>query len=446
MSAAEPVRIASRFRSLDVLRGLALLGILVLNIDDFFGPEALHDIPVGVAKAAFVGWHARLDEAIFTVKWLFFEGKMRTLFAMLYGAGIVLLMGRLEGDGRRQRAKTIFYRRNLWLLLFGFLHGTLIWHGDILFEYASVALLMMLPLRKLGARTLIILGLSIGIVGGTIGLVGETHMSEVFAAADLQAQGRAALATGHTPSAAQRKALADAAAAQKQSGAALAESIREGQMPYLSGLLPRAEGYLEFVLTIFTSGDFLEVAGSMALGMGLYKNGFLLGAWSRARYAVVAAVGYLLATPIVLYGLYRSAHSGFAADVVLRWMALPYCVEVYAASLANAAIVLLIVKGGIARPVTDALANVGRTAFSNYILTSILCQSLFVWSSWPLYGHLEYYQQMYVVLGVWAINLAASAIWLKYFRFGPLEWAWRSLTYWRRQLLRIAASDRATRA
>jgi len=81
-----PATANERLGTLDALRGAALLGIIVMNIDAFSGPISLHDVPVGTAKPAFVGWHATLDVILFSIKWLFFEGKMRTLFAMLYGA------------------------------------------------------------------------------------------------------------------------------------------------------------------------------------------------------------------------------------------------------------------------------------------------------------------------------------------------------------------------
>lgn len=76
-------------------------------------------------------------------------------------------------------------------------------------------------------------------------------------------------------------------------------------------------------------------------------------------------------------------------------------------------------------------------ALSNYLLTTVLCQFLFIWSPWKLYGKLEYYQLLYVVAGVWSINLVASPLWLRVFRFGPMEWCWRSLTYWKLQPMRL---------
>jgi len=106
-------------------------------------------------------------------------------------------------------------------------------------------------------------------------------------------------------------------------------------------------------------------------------------------------------------------------------------------TLAIAALVLLVVKARRLSWITRRLAAVGQTALGNYLLTSILCKFLFVWGSWKLYGQLEYYQLYYVLAAVWALNLIWSPIWLGYFEFGPMEWVWRSLTYWKRQPMRL---------
>lgn len=431
--AAGPILLGQRIVALDVLRGFALLGILFLNIENFSGPAILHDVPMGTGKPAFVGWHASLDLAILTIKWTFFEGKMRTLFAILYGAGIVLLTERLDRRGPPGTALGIFCRRNLWLLVFGLLHGTLIWHGDILARYALVATLFMYPLRRLTARPLIILGLSIGILGGTFGVAQAVHAPEVLAAEQLRLEGEAALAVHRLPSTEQRAALDADARERSRLPAKTAESIRKGRLPYIQSIAPRADTYLTSLIGYFRNGMFLEVAGSMLLGMGLYKTGFLAGVRSRRRYIATAALGYAISMPIVLVGVTMAHMEGFSLPSATRWLYLPYTLEVVAGAIANASVLLLVIRNGWLKPVTAALGNVGRTAFSNYILTSLLCQFVFAWGPWKLYGALEYYQQVYVVIAVWALNLAASAAWLRSFVYGPLEWVWRSLVYRKRQ-------------
>jgi uncharacterized protein len=148
----QPTTLRERISSIDVLRGFALLGILMMNIDDFGTPEAAHDIPIGMPKPAFVGPHAHLNLVILILKWVFFEGKMRAIFSMLFGAGVVLMTTRAEKRGAGGQIADIYLRRNMWLMLLGLLHGCVLWTGDILFLYALTALLVLYPLRKLKAK------------------------------------------------------------------------------------------------------------------------------------------------------------------------------------------------------------------------------------------------------------------------------------------------------
>ncbi|MEN3748864.1 DUF418 domain-containing protein [Sphingomonas sp. HF-S3] len=439
--AARPVSAPQRIASLDVLRGFALLGILVLNIEVFSGPITFHNVPLDQPRPAFVGWHAELDYLILWVKWAFFEGRMRTLFAMLYGAGIILLTRSFEQRGDAARGRQIYFRRNLWLLAFGLAHGILIWTGDILTYYALLALVVMYPLRRVGARTLVTIGLIIGIGGGSVGLYRMTDAGAIFEAervGQLEQQAHAAVKAHRPLTDEQRAALASEARRRAEAADAPASVVGESGRSYLQSIGPRAASFFEFIRGVFGSGWILEVVGSMMVGMGLFKLGFLTGDWSRRAYALTAGIGYALTVPLVTVGLVLSQQSGFAAPVLMRWLALPYGLEVLPGAIANAALLLLIWKSGVATRVTTALGKVGRTAFSNYIGTSLMCQFIFAWGPWPLFAKLEYHQQLYVIAGIWTINLVASALWLRWFAFGPLEWLWRSLVYGRRQPMRGA--------
>ena len=147
-STIAPVFRFERVSNIDVLRGIALLGILVLNIDDFGNPGPVHDVPIGTPIDNFAGPHVYLNLALLMIKWMFFEGKMRGLFSMLFGAGVILLTSRAERRGSTNIAD-IYTRRNLLLLCFGVIHACFIWGGDILFDYGFQALLFLYPARKL---------------------------------------------------------------------------------------------------------------------------------------------------------------------------------------------------------------------------------------------------------------------------------------------------------
>jgi uncharacterized protein len=181
--------------------------------------------------------------------------------------------------------------------------------------------------------------------------------------------------------------------------------------------------------------------------MAMYKNGFLSGEWSFKAYGLTALIGLGIAWPLVFEGCLHAWRSHFDQITTTAWLTVPYEIGRVSGALGNAAIVLIVFKAGLLRWMTKAFAAVGQMALSNYLLTSTTCKLLFVWLPRPRwFGQLEYYQLYYVLAGVWAVNLVWSPIWLRYFRFGPVEWLWRSLTYWKQQpmLLRANAKPAVT--
>lgn len=130
----------------------------------------------------------------------------------------------------------------------------------------------------------------------------------------------------------------------------------------------------------------------MLIGMGLMKNGFLAGELSYATYLVITAIGFLISLPFYVIGLLRSYASGFDFLVVDRWIYLPYGLTQLAGSIAITAALVLIIKSGIFGKALRPFAAIGQMALSNYLLTSLICQTVFVWGPWKLYGKLAYYQ------------------------------------------------------
>jgi uncharacterized protein len=426
--AEAPVRGTRRLPTLDLLRGLALLGILLLNIEDFAGPESLWDIPVGLPRPAFTGWHTGLDYAILTLTWMFAEGKMRSMFAMLFGAGVVLLTERLEKRSDPVRARTIYFRRNLWLLVFGLCHGFILWFGDILVDYSTMGLIFLYPLRRLSARALLILGLNLWLIGGTFGSTRALNVPETLRA---EAKLNAARAAGVSATAAQRTLLQSTL--KETNAAAVQETLRARRLGFVAGWPDRVGTELNILKLKFATFWILEWLGAMITGMGLYKSGFLTNKHPIHTYVRLALAGYAIALPVILVGLWQVNRAGFAPAAFARWMAIPYTAQVTAGTLANISILLLLVRSRCLGSIVDQVAVVGRMAFSNYIFTTILCQFLFAWGPWKLYGKLEYYQWYIVMTAIWALNLITSSLWLRVFAFGPLEWLWRSLSYWKLQ-------------
>jgi uncharacterized protein len=180
----------------------------------------------------------------------------------------------------------------------------------------------------------------------------------------------------------------------------------------------------------------MESVGGMLFGMGLYKIGFLTAERSWATYIKCAACGLLVSAPFYVLGMWKVYKSGFDFIAAEQWLYLPYEALKLPAVVGVVSLLILFIKSRLFRPVQNALAAVGRMALSNYILTSLLCQYIFVWSRWQYFGKFTYIEHHLVLLCIWTINMVASQLWLRFFRFGPLEWAWRSLTYWQLQPLR----------
>ncbi|HEV2472306.1 MAG TPA: DUF418 domain-containing protein, partial [Chthonomonadales bacterium] len=361
-------------------------------------------------------------------RWVLFEGKMRAAFSMLFGAGVILLTERAERRGSSQLAD-IFSRRNMWLVLFGVLHFYFIWFGDILYSYGLTALLFLCPCRKLRFRTLLIAGAAVLLIG-----VGTDVFFSVDDVRDRN-QGLAAQAmvnSGRKLTQQQQDALKKWNETLDKRKKYHDDDLKAMRGSYLQQLKYRAEWGPRVQALYYYRFGFTDVLGMMLIGMGLYRMGFLTGNLSFKVYGWVIACGYLLSIPIngiEAMGLIRANFEDTAWWVLYQVGRLP-------GAVANIALIVILAKAGRMVWLTRRLGAVGQMALSNYLFTSISCSLLFNGFGLGLYGKLEYYEVLAIVPCVWIINLTVSPVWLRHFQFGPMEWVWRSLTYWKRQPMR----------
>jgi uncharacterized protein len=191
-----------------------------------------------------------------------------------------------------------------------------------------------------------------------------------------------------------------------------------------------------FIPVYFPPG--FDIWALMLIGMALFKLGILQGERTSGFYVRLAIAGYAIGISVNALSTYGMITSNYDIVASSFWNA-PYQIGRVAVALGHASILILLAKSVRMRWLTDRLAAVGQTAFSNYISHSIIYALVFYAPGLRLFGQLQRYQLYYVVLGMWILSLAWSPIWLRYFRFGPLEWCWRSLTYWQRQPMRRRA-------
>ncbi|WP_066797712.1 DUF418 domain-containing protein [Sphingomonas soli] len=405
-----------RFIALDTVRGVAVMGILLLNIIGFSMPEAAYINPRAYGGAT------GADLWVYLVNFVLFDGKMRGLFSFLFGASLVLVTERAEAKG--ENPARVHYSRMLWLLVFGLAHLWLVWWGDILAHYAlvgaiafffrdkPVASLVRIGIGLLVLETLLMCGIPMGV------LALQQNWANASAAEMAKALVEFEKAFGVPPAA----YIADQLALFRGSYEAI---LRDRFGHHVLSPL----GMLSF------SGP--ETLGYMLLGMASLKSGLLTGAWERKRYWKWMLVCFAIAIPayvaIAAY-MVRENFSVFATGLGVMTASVPFRPLMI---LAWACLILLLMRPGGA--LTTRIAAAGRMAFSNYLFTSLICTTLFYGYGLGLYGHLSRWQVYLVVLAIWALMLLWSKPWLERFRFGPLEWLWRSLARLRLQPIRGGA-------
>jgi uncharacterized protein len=426
-----PVADEERISSVDVLRGVALLGILLMNVLDFGmawrGPET------GLTPATGGNW---ADLAFGAVSHVLFEGKMRGLFSLLFGAGVILLTSRVEGRGGGAYVADIYYRRNLWLIAFGLIHAYFIWAGDILFDYGLTGLFLF-PFRKARPAALIAAGVFLLAV---VMVKGEWNSRDLLATREKAFAADRAAAAGKPLTEEQRedqKKWEERLKEYKPSPEKVAKSIAAHRAGYAAMFAHRAEEVASGQPVQYYRWGFFDVGGMMLIGMALMKLSVLSARKSYRFYAAMMAFGYGIGVPLNATTGYKVWASGFDMFMTQR-LEFWYSPGRLSVTLGHVGLILTLFKLGFAPGLMARLAAVGRMALTNYLATSIVCTLVFNGYGLGLYDRSHRYQLLGVALAVWAVQLALSPVWLRHYRYGPMEWLWRSLTYWERQPMRKA--------
>lgn len=415
---------AERIEALDVLRGVALFGILLMNVTGMGLPDAYSNpANAGGAEGANL-WAWIVTE-------VGFEGTQRAIFSMLFGASVVLFMLRLEASGRPD-AGDIYVRRNLWLISFGMFNAfILLWHGDILYMYGVIALVV-LPFRNLTAKTLLLIG------AGSLLLGAAWTGKETWE--NLEAHDAYAAAIAARPDPEERDEAQEAAVYTWQGVAGnyvsapsdIAESIARHTGGYGKAFLPIAHessGWHGWG----TYRYFFDVFGMMLIGMALFKGGVLTLRRRAALYWAMMVSGYAVGIAVNIAEVRWIMAHEFSAVAFVQ-VAPSYDLGRLCMALGHVGALLLFVRSGALGWLRRSLAAVGQMAVTNYLTHSLLALIVFILLG--QFGQWERHQLYYYVLAIWVAQLILSPLWLRHFRFGPVEWLWRWLTYLKRPSMR----------
>lgn len=406
---AGPIDSRERIISLDVLRGFAVLGILLMNVQSFSMIGAAYLNPTAYGELT------GLNYCVWYGSHLLADSKFISIFSMLFGAGILLMSDRCEQTGRS--AIDLHTRRMFGLLLIGLVHAYVFWAGDILVSYAIVGMIVFW-FRRLSPVTLCVLGLlSVGIRGAAEYMFGITmpHWGE-----------------------------ASVEALRNSDWQPNAEFVEAELAAYRGDWLHQSSYRIPAVIMMqfFVLPTLIgwRVGGMMLLGMALFRWQILTGQRRRRVYRRLFWFGMAIGLPLIAWGVHRNHLAEWRIEYSMFFGLLPNYFGSVAVAIAFIGLVELIRRGRWGTRVTQWLAPVGRMALTNYLGQTLICTTLFYGHGLGLFGSVSRVEQLLIVLAVWAFQLVFSRLWLTYFKFGPAEYGWRRLTY---GVFKASTADRA---
>ena len=382
-----------RILSLDILRGIAVLGILIMNIQSFSMISAAYINPAaygnleGANKWVWIISHVMADQ------------KFMSIFSMLFGAGILLFCHSVEKKGFRPAR--FYYRRLFWLFTIGLIHGYLFWHGDILVAYAVCGALVFL-FRKLSPWVLIALAAIILMVPSFNYWLFSSSM-EMWPPDAVEG-----LNSSWKPSPAEIQSEETA--------------LRGSLSDQFAWRVPETFKMETFIFFIWMGWRALAM---MMVGMALYKLGIFSVNFSRKSLLWIMAVAFPVGYTLITYGVNRNFEADWAVTYsMFRGWQYNYIGSIFVA-MGYLALIMLMARLWRMR----LMANVGKLAFTNYLLMTVICTLLFYGHGFGQFGMIDRVGQATIVVVIWVIILLFSWLWLRYFYYGPVEWLWRYLTY-----------------
>ena len=395
-SGVAPVSESQRLKLIDALRGVALLGILLMNIPGFSMPsyfsESFKSDPTNINF-----WFDAVTSVVF-------EGKMRALFGMIFGAGIVLFVSKKEQGGGSVTG--LFYRRMLWLVLFGLIHAHLIlWIGDILYLYGFCGMIVYL-LRKVNP---IYLAMSVPIVATVDFTAGTLFYQHIRSQRIAYVEATGAVTEGKPLSEVQEKALAEWRELEK-TFIPNREDVKANTLKMKSDYSTVA-GYLRplsfQIQTILMPIIIWDSLALMLLGVALYRWGFFSGDWTDKSYQQMMIVGYAIGLPMAMYGYYHhflyepnlEASLARMEREPIEWVGMLYPFQRILLVLAHVSCLILLYKSRYAQGLFRCLEAVGQMAFTNYIMQSVICTLIFFGYGLNYFGELQFYQLYIVACG-----------------------------------------------
>ncbi|HEY0660477.1 MAG TPA: DUF418 domain-containing protein [Lysobacter sp.] len=414
-----PVAPSDRIAAMDVVRGFALLGILLMNIEGMVGP--LNAAMTGLDPA--LQGADRMADALVCI---FVQGKFYALFSLLFGMGFAVMMQRAEAAGRAFVG--VYVRRTLMLFAFGLAHMLLVWSGDILTTYAVVAFLLLWWFRRTPLSQLPWWGVALCLVPALaitgFGLLGSLAQLEPTIAAEFN------------------KAMAEEAAGMARSISAQRQAF--GGNDYFAAVAQRFDDMLMMFGYMLLMG--WQILGLFVLGTWFVRSGAIADPQAFPRmFTRMRWVALPLGLALMLWSFWLSpTNDSSRLDAVVG---IAGALALIGSLLMSLGYLAWIVRG-LQSPAWERglalLAPAGRMALTNYLLQSVVMTLLFYGYGLGWFEQLPRAWQVPFVLAFFALQVVFSRWWLQRFRYGPLEWLWRAGTYLHWPALRPVSATAGT--
>jgi uncharacterized protein len=407
---------SDRIQSLDIMRGIVLLGILLININGM-------GLAVGIGDPTIpTGWNL----TTWITADLFFSGTMRALFSLLFGVGMFIFLDRLEEKKAGINAANIYFRRLLWLLVFGLIHGyLLLWTGDILYDYALMGFIVF-SFRKLPPIKLTLVALLLFSIGALWSY--SDYKNKIKFVEDVELVKNYKLEGKTVSKELQGVDMKWEKREWKRSPEGIAEynaNMRKGYLDVVAFLAPKNKETDTMNPYRFQLWDVLSM---MLLGIALFKWKVLSAEKSYKFYGIMTLLGYLIGLSVNYYEIQSIMESNFSILSISKSY-ITYDLGRVPVAFGHVGAIMLFCKLPILKWLKNSLAAVGKMALTNYVMHSVFAMFIFTGAGFGLFGTFQRFELLYIVFAIWIFQLILSPIWLKYYQYGPLEWMWRNLSY-----------------
>jgi uncharacterized protein len=410
---SQPTQQFERITSLDFLRGIAVLGILLINIETFSYPEPWSPYKYGFGNST--------DES--TRFWVYFlaQGKFFSMFTLLFGVGFYIFLERLEQKGIGLKSLDIYARRLLWLFVFGVVHAYLIWDGDVLYHYATCGFLLF-PFRSFNIHQLLLVLLVPMAV-----LLFNSYERSVATNKQYTEFTQASEKTENNRTDSEKTKIRSWENKTSKKNASNSE-IELPRRTYFQSIEANAEHTKVHKGEVLYQGILFRTLIMMILGILFYKSGIFQDYHSISFYWPMT-IAILSVALIINYFRYYHWSFEYFDPVKSIWQGWVYT---FPKEILGVAYILLF--NGLYQKFFKSvklklISSTGRMALTNYIAQSIICGFIFYGYGLGKYNHFSRFELLAIVATIWGLQLILSWLWLKKYEQGPLEWIWRKLTY-----------------